>query len=330
MALRDEGRTWTEIADVLRFRWPELTPRAAVRLARGWSQRDAAEEWNRLWPDESLKAARDFSCWERWPVRGRRPSLTTLDRMAQIYECNVSYLLSDVADYRHLDKFVTGPLSQPGRSEGTPRVLPDDELSEQAGHLVFGPGPVTVAIPLREAPNRALPVISSEDALAAHRVRRLLDSLSIETGEFRIPPHGIWEPPLGDLVAICGPKCSPVVEAALAADPFLAFEPDGDSERWIIRRRGTPSETFGSPMDADSTSSDVAYLGRLTLGDRAALVIAGIHALGSVGAVDYLTRNLGELRDQVGRRRFSMVIHSDHAGEAVTASEPLCPPLIHP
>ena len=174
-------------------------------------------------------------------------------------------------------------------------------------------------------------MISSEDALATNRLAELLDGLGIETGELRIPPHGIWDPPLGDLVAICGPKSSPVMAEAMRADPFLAFEPDDDG-RWIIRKRDAPVENFDSPMDTSLTPpwSEFAYLGRILVRDRPVLVVAGIHALGSVGAVHFLAHNLTELNRRVGTRRFSMVIRSEHNGEAVIMSESVCPPRIHP
>lgn len=109
------------------------------------------------------------------------------------------------------------------------------------------------------------------------------------------------------------------------------FEPD-DAGNWTIRERDG-SRVYESPMD-DATSvgwSDVAYLGRLALPDagETLLIIAGVHALGSVGAVDYLTRHLPELYAEVGTRPFSMVIGSDHDDETVTRSEPLCPPRAH-
>ena len=208
------------------------------------------------------------------------------------------------------------------------------QLSQEPGHVCdfFGTGPVTIAIPLRQTAERILPVISSEDALAARRLTELLTSMSIGAGELRIPPHGIWEPPVGDLVAICGPKSSPVTAGALASDPYLAFEPDAGG-RWVIRRRDTPFAPFTSPMDTDgagTTLSDVAYIGRVALQDRTLLVIAGIHALGSIGAVDYLTQNVADLHRRVGTNRFSMVVRSEHDGEAVITSEAVCPPCIHP
>lgn len=59
------------------------------------------------------------------------------------------------------------------------------------------------------------------------------------------------------------------------------------------------------------------------------LVVAGVHALGSVGAVDYLADHLAELYREVGQRRFSMVIASTHEGEQVEESEAVCGPLLH-
>lgn len=130
-------------------------------------------------------------------------------------------------------------------------------------------------------------------------------------------------------MAICGPKSSPVTAEALCSDPVLSFLPD-DSGRWAIRDRRTGRQ-YGSPMDdsEEATWSDVAYLGRLQIGRQRLLVIAGVHALGSVGAVDFLIRQLPLLYAAVGEKRFSMVIGSAHDGDAVLSSKAVIPPCLH-
>lgn len=101
-ALRDERRSWVEIAEVMRVRY-RLNARVAMRLVHGWSQRDAAEAWNQRWPAD-LKTFKNFSYWELWPsATGHAPSLDSLERLAQLYECSVSDLLVDVGDHRGLD-----------------------------------------------------------------------------------------------------------------------------------------------------------------------------------------------------------------------------------
>lgn len=92
--LRQQGKTWVQIAEALRERYG-YNARAAMRLAHGWSQQQAANEWNQRWPDD-LKTAKSFSYWETWPQSGHAPSLATLHRLACLYQCNVADLVSDL------------------------------------------------------------------------------------------------------------------------------------------------------------------------------------------------------------------------------------------
>lgn len=105
-SLRVSGASWVEVAAMLQQRH-RLNARVAFRYAHGWSQRQAADEWNQRWPDE-LKTFKTFSYWELWPgTTGHAPSFDNLSKLAQLYECAVSDLLVDLPDFRHLD---TGPL----------------------------------------------------------------------------------------------------------------------------------------------------------------------------------------------------------------------------
>jgi len=96
--LRSQGRTWAEIAAAFQVAY-RVNPRVALRQAHGWSQPQAAERWTERWPDDP-KTFKNFSYWEQWPgPTGHAPSLDTLDRLAQLYECRLTDLLADCRDY---------------------------------------------------------------------------------------------------------------------------------------------------------------------------------------------------------------------------------------
>ncbi len=101
-SLRASGASWVEVAAALQQRY-RFNVRVALRYAHGWSQRQAADEWNQRRPDE-LKTFKSFSCWEQWPgSTGHAPSFDNLSKLAELYECAVSDLLVDLPDFRHLD-----------------------------------------------------------------------------------------------------------------------------------------------------------------------------------------------------------------------------------
>jgi hypothetical protein len=206
-----------------------------------------------------------------------------------------------------------------GLSKG--RIGQITQTAPPAERGLFGVGPVTVAVPLRGGGERALPVLASEDALAYERLAGYLRDLLFSVEQFRIPVGGDWAP-AGDVVAICGPKSSAVTAAALTADPLLDYgERDG---RWGITDRSSGAR-FTSPLDDGGTDADIAYVGRT----GGMLIIAGVHALGSVGAVDWLVHHAADLYREVGDAPFSLVTASRHDGERVLGSEVLCPPRRH-
>ena len=190
---------------------------------------------------------------------------------------------------------------------------------------LFGVGPITLATPLR-AGDRPEGFVSRHDSVAGDRMADLLTSLSFSVDRYLIPADGQWKP-MPDAVAICGPKSSPVTAQAIANDPWVDFSPDAEG-RWVLRERD--GEIFTSPYDLGDQSRDLAYVARLPLGDQNIFVIAGVHALGSVGAVDYLTRHAHELYEQVGEGHFSMIVQGvfDDQGNP-TETEALWGPQIH-
>jgi hypothetical protein len=53
--LRAEGQSWAEIAGRVQAD-EHVSKLAAMRLARGWTQREAARRWNDRWPAEDAGA----------------------------------------------------------------------------------------------------------------------------------------------------------------------------------------------------------------------------------------------------------------------------------
>lgn len=106
--MRGRGQAWTEIAGALQIRF-EVNCRAAMRMAHGWSQREAAERWNTRWPDEP-KTFKSISYWETWPSpTGYEPSLGVLARLAELYECDAADLVTDVGQHRAADPNSAAP-----------------------------------------------------------------------------------------------------------------------------------------------------------------------------------------------------------------------------
>lgn len=100
--LRSRQKTWAEVAAAFCKEYG-VNVRAALRMARGWSQRDAADRWNARWPDDP-KTFKNFSYWEQWPAAtGHAPSLAVLARLAELYECSLADLVADCADFRRRD-----------------------------------------------------------------------------------------------------------------------------------------------------------------------------------------------------------------------------------
>jgi tetratricopeptide (TPR) repeat protein len=136
-----------------------VNPRVAFRLAHTWSQRQAAEEWNKRWPDEP-KTFKNFSYWETWPsVTGHEPSLVVLGKLAQLYECSVSDLVIDQPDYRHIDSAhqalaTTGEIAVANQIESVFVHLLDQANAEgqvKLSPFALSPGAVLLVRRLEEA-----------------------------------------------------------------------------------------------------------------------------------------------------------------------------------
>ncbi len=177
----------------------------------------------------------------------------------------------------------------------------------------FGGAAVTIATPLRARAGADRPLVAQEEAEAAAVLKRFLNAADLATELQHISPNGAIDLSPDALVAICGPTSSPVIKLLIAKDPLFEFGPD-DGGGWNITDRST-ARVHSSPIDTEPHADrDLAYVARLPrpAGGRPIIVIAGIHAIGSLGAATYLTdaTNLRNLHRIVGQHPFSMIVAS--------------------
>lgn len=103
--LRDASQSWRQIAAVIGEQ-EHVNARVAMRLAHGYTQAHVARMWNERWPTEAGNPGlsdKNVSYWETWPESGHEPSLKTLKRLAQLYQCDVGDLIDD-GSYSYLDE----------------------------------------------------------------------------------------------------------------------------------------------------------------------------------------------------------------------------------
>lgn len=203
------------------------------------------------------------------------------------------------------------------------QIRKDAPATERA---FFGVGPIDVATPTRHSSERPEGVVALEDAESARIITEVLRDLAFEVRPVAIPVDGTWTP-AHEAVVICGPKSSHVSAEILDHDPVLVFH-EIDDGQWVIEDRAT-GQRFESPLDNGAKGEDVAYVGRVTRGSKTVLVIAGIHALGSVGAVSYLVANLRSVHDAMGTKDFSMVVRTTFDGLTPTTTEVVWGPIAH-
>jgi hypothetical protein len=163
---------------------------------------------------------------------------------------------------------------------------------------------------------------------------RFLDAADVTTDLQHISTAGEIDLSAPALVAICGPKSSRMIQELITTDPAFEFSPDPGGRWRIIERSSRLAHT--SPLDDDPKGDrDVAYLARFPRAPGAPpmLVVAGVHAIGSLGAIHYLTTtdHLQQLHRTVGRHPFSIVIEAQFAQSplAILSARTLTEPVIH-
>lgn len=163
------------------------------------------------------------------------------------------------------------------------------------------------------------PVVAQEDMQAFIHLRDLCATLKLDAVHEIIHPPGWVDLNRDNLVVICGPRLSPLIAQILGADHNLAFVEDEKGWHLVDRQTGM---VYRSPMD-DDQPGDIGYLARLPRPDRRGsfLYIAGIHAMGSSGVINYLENNLADVYRSVKTRRFSCLVQCVFDAESREVTE---------
>lgn len=192
---------------------------------------------------------------------------------------------------------------------------------------MLGTGPLTIAVGGKFEADKQDPyaVVSAEMLAAYEKVSGLARVLGL-TAEYEVvPPPGMVDLNRTNLVVLGSPRILPFVGQVLAADTKLGFGKD-DAGLYVINHH--TGEVYRSSSNSGEPT-DYGYLGRLPRPDGRGsfLYLAGIHAMGTLGAAQYLEDHLDELYREVKTRRFSLLVacHYDPSTRAVTAVEALTP-----
>ncbi|MCX5278280.1 sigma-70 family RNA polymerase sigma factor [Streptomyces virginiae] len=200
--------------------------------------------------------------------------------------------------------------------------------------LFLGSGKITVALAqkledgrLKDGRTKPVqdPVIVTPDIRTYEHLRSLAEEVGLETSMEEIPLGGNVRLNRNNLVVICGPRLSPLIEQILEGDPNLQFGKDDAGWHLIDRTTG---EVYRSPMDSGG-SGDIAYFGRLPRPDGKGtfLYVAGIHARGSGGVIHWLDSALADVHRELKGKRFSTLIESTYDPETgqIVASKRITP-----
>lgn len=197
---------------------------------------------------------------------------------------------------------------------------------------LLGRGAVTIAIGGKHEGGRdgdataPKAVTSTESSQAADLIASTCKDYGLDCERREIvPPPGMVDLNRANLIVIGSPRILPIVGQVLGSDPNLDF--DHDDGGWYLVDRTTAS-TYRSPSD-QGEPRDFAYLGRVPRPDGKGtfFYLAGIHAMGTLGAAHHLADHIEELYAQVKTRRWSTLVATTYDPEtrAVTKTEALTP-----
>jgi len=195
----------------------------------------------------------------------------------------------------------------------------------------LGTGTITVAIGGKIEQGRrdkaTQPVVSAEAVRAYEVLSVLARSLGLQTEQEVVPPPGMINLNRTNLVVLTSPRLLPFVGQVLASDERYGYATDSQGS-WYLVDRETGTD-YRPPRDLTGEPCDYAYVGRLPRPDGRGtfLYLAGIHAMGTLGAARYVESNMDELYRELKTRRFSQLIRCDYDPETheILSTAPLTP-----
>lgn len=175
----------------------------------------------------------------------------------------------------------------------------------------LGSGTITVAIGGKLEQGRSdtsqQPVVSAEAVQAYETLSVLARSLNLQATQEVVPPPGFVQLNRTNLIVLTSPRLLPFVGQVLDSDSRYGFA--SDDQGWYLVDRETRTD-YRSPRDADEELSDYAYIGRLPRPDGRGtfLYLAGIHAVGTLGAAKFIEEHIEDLYRELKSRRFSVLV----------------------
>jgi len=137
--MRGLGMSRAEIAAEMARRY-KLRPRAAWRAAWGWTLEEAAERYNALRARGTSEAVTSLtgsrlSEWENWPFGTRKPPITGLCLLAEIYHAGVL----DLIDFHDREKLAAAELLALGKTAAAPPAGQPSHYQQPATQTPAGP-----------------------------------------------------------------------------------------------------------------------------------------------------------------------------------------------
>jgi hypothetical protein len=268
-----------------------------------------------------------ISRWEECPEKGGSqykleewPAIV-LDGRDHIHTCLIGYLRS-----RFQQMWKSGLTYEQVCEQDEQRKIMDASVVERIWKL--DKHPYLIVYPQRRIPERAFPVVAHEDVMAFYLVERFLNEYGVEVEllKFQLPNEfeGDWFPQEaqkeiekwpGHVVYVCTKSLPLTLKTSLLERGF-PYEIGGiGTESPNIRHCSKTELILESPTDKEPPEPrDYSIIAKFKRQGKnsTAYVAAGIRAMGTWGAADFLTSrtNVQMLSHLVGDNQFAAIVET--------------------